>query len=298
MAIISDEIRWIIDFFTDKFPKPLKYLFFLLLLVGIVSLIPFLLHLMGFHCNSDLNVVQTSPLKIISNIKLAFMGEGEIINTSSYIPDTLTSQSEFVGLISIPIASCRYVICQNGSYFYWENENECDGASLMNPYNTVQATWSRCSTCSGDINETFIRGTFGASETTYLCFGDAQRINESDMSWYQKWVCDEDRCIPPSHYYYEYDTGTYDCLDLDICGENYTTVLSTVDDTIDEAEGQLLYSENDDKNSIKRIAEIVCNEEMTPTLTFYSIPIFDYRIWVFLFIIIILAMFLFKLKKS
>ena len=43
------------------------------------------------------------------------------------------------------------------------------------------------------------------------------------VNWYQDWICDEgEDCTIPNHYKYEFDTGSFDCVDLDICGVDIT----------------------------------------------------------------------------
>lgn len=273
----------------DKAPKPIKIIFFLLMLVGLVSMIPFFLHLFGFHCNTSSELVQTSPLKVITNLKLGFIGADEYINTSSYVPENL----ETLGLAT---TSCRKPVCISNGNYYYQSNTQCDNKTIVYPYLTNRLSYSRCITCSGEINHTAIFGVAGFVDNVYLCHGDANRIDKDDMNWFQSWSCDEDRCIPPNHYYYEYDTGTYDCLDNDICGLNASEIISLVDDLLENADGELLYKTSETKD-YKSVVRLNCDKQLSPQLTFFGIPVFDYRIWLMLIIIYIMFMFLSHIKK-
>lgn len=286
---IFNGIKFVITFFMDKAPKPIKFLFFLLMLVGLVAMIPFVLHLFGFHCNTSSQIIQVSPLKVVTNVKLAFIGGDEFINTTSYVPENLKS-------FGIATESCRKPVCYVDGQYYYQSMDECDNQTIVYPYLTTLATWSRCSICDGDVNSTFVRGVIGTSDTNYLCHGDSYRINKSDMNWYQSWTCDEDRCIPPNYYYYEFDTGTYDCLDLDVCGLNNTEIISVTDDILKEANGKLLDTISN-KHDYRKTVTLKCDKNFSPQITFFGIPVFDYRIWLMLSIIFVLFMFLSNIKK-
>ena len=284
---VWDGIRWIIDFFIDKAPKPIKILFFLLLLIGLVAMIPFFLHLIGFHCNTSSEMVKLSPIKVLTNIRLAFIGSNEIINETSYIPDKPNL-----------VSSCRKPVCYVNGTYYWQSDPYCDGQTLVYPYLTTLATWSRCGICQGDVNYTGIESsnTLG-TDYFYLCLDDVFHINVSERNWYQRWICDEgDDCTVPHYYYYEYDTGTFDCVDLDICGTNNTIIKSKADDILLDSGGQLLYPDPD-KKDYNSVVRLKCDKELSPSITFFGIPVFDYRIWLMLIVIYILFMFLTNIKK-
>lgn len=286
---IFDGIRWIISEFLDKAPKPLKFLIFMLFLTGLASLIPFFMHIIGFHCNTDLDVVKTSTFKFSSNIKLAFVGEDDVINSSSYNPEPLT-------IIGLAVESCKRTICFHNGDAYYAIESECDNETTLYPFalDSSDYGWVRCADCElGYFNETFIRGTFGASETKNLCFGDAYA---TDMNWLQEQLCDpEDRCLPPENYYYEYDTGTYDCDNLDVCGLNNSVITSEVDTLLLNADGYKFYDDPDPKN-YKNMAMLKCDTSLRPNLTFFGIPVFDYRLWLMIAIISTMFVFLRNIK--
>jgi len=289
---IIDGVKFIINFFMDKAPRPVQILFFLLLLVAFVSIIPFFLHLVGFHCNSDGKIVRLSPLKVISNTELAFMGKGEIINSTSYLPESIVGNT----------VSCRKPVCIVGGKYYWQSETECSGQTIVYPYLSTGHSLTRCFDCSGDDNLTTIHGSFSNTETFYLCLGDAYPRNLSNVGiftlYYQTLYCSEDRCEPPIHYYYDYDTGLYVCKDLDVCGGNNTVIISSVDDLLENAGGELYYPSSIDNKDYRSLVKLTCSDNLSPQITFYGIPVFDYRIWLMLIVIYVMFMFLSKIKDN
>lgn len=295
IPIISDiweGILFLIGQFLDKAPKPLKFFLFMLFLVALVAIIPFFMHIIGYHCNTDLETVQTSPLKLATNIRVAFLDENDIINTSSFEPD-------LIGIGILTIEACKRSICFNNGEAYFSVEDECENETTLYPFalDSGAYDWVRCVECEGGIfNKTFIKGTFGASETKNLCFADAYARNESDMNWLQSAFCDpSDRCIPPEYYKYEYDTGTYDCIEPEICGLNNTKIISEVDDLLLNAGAQLVYTNSNEK-SYENMVKVKCDAQLRPNITFFGIPVFDYKIWLMLGVIATLFIFLKNIK--
>lgn len=281
---IFDGIRWGIDFFLNKAPKPLLYIIFLALILLFGSMIPFMLHIFGVHCDSNAEVLKTSPLMITKNFKIAIIDADELYNSSSYVPD----EPNFA-------TSCRKPSCFVDGEYYWESESECDNQTIIYPFLTTRLLSSRCSICQGGVNSTLIRGTGGNSQSFYLCFGDAYPIPKEDMNWYQSWTCDEDRCSPPVNYYYEYDTGTYDCSNLDVCGLNATETTYQIDEELASAGAELMYP-FENRKDYRTFMYFKCDKQLKPQLTLYGIPLFDYKIWLILTVIGILLYILFKIK--
>lgn len=169
----------------------------------------------------------------------------------------------------------------------------------MYPFLTKHYNWQQCVRCEGDVNYSIVHGILGMSENEWLCFGDAYRLDEDEMGWFQKMVCNPDsRCMPPLHFYYEYDTGTFDCIDLEYCSQNnsnYTTT-AVIDEELKSAGAELRYKGETDK-SYKKAILFKCSKDLKPQITLFGIPIFDYKIWLFLMIIGGMFIFLNKIKK-
>jgi len=271
-------IQFVINFFMDKAPKPLKIIMFLMLLLLFGALIPFMLHSFGIHCTHEGDVVKTNTLSVFTNLKLAMIDPDADYNTSSYNPEPIS-------LLGVG-ESCYSAICMaDDGLWRRESADECINKTIIYPFVTTQFDWTKCVTCDGDENYTFIHTTGLDSSKGTLCFGDANRIEEDDMNWFQSWVCEpESRCMPPVNYYYEYDTGTFDCLDEDLCGGNLTEYIPLINEELKSANAKLLYSNNDNKN-YKNFILFKCDKKLRPQMTIYGIPLFDYKVWLLLMVV-------------
>lgn len=291
-----DGIRWSIDFFMDKIPRPLKIAFFLIFLLLFGVFIPFMLHTFGVHCNSNSQVVKTSSLDILTNLKIAFIDPDEQTNISSFQPDIIGFDT-IGNLGGVP---CSYDICYypNDDAYYWESNSICENRTILKPFLTKHFDFESCVTCDGDINYSIILEAFGFRTADYFCYGDAYPIPYENRSWTQKILCNPSRrCMPPPHYYYDYDTGLFTCYDIDVCGifTNITTVYK-IDDYLHDAGGELMY-DNQNKNDYKKMMLFKCQNDGQPILTLYGIPLFDYKIWLMIIVIAVLIMFLSMIKN-
>lgn len=105
-------------------------------------------------------------------------------------------------------------------------------------------------------------------------------------------------CSIPKGYVWNATTGTLLCEDDDICGDNATDAYTDLNLKIDEAGGELLYQGNEeDEHSYMRVVGISCDDDYDPQIAFFSIPIFDFRIWVLLYVLAAMFLFLHKIKN-
>lgn len=276
---VLDGIKYIISFFVERAPRPVQFIFFMLMIIVAALLVPFMLHIFGIHCNSGGQVVSTSILAVGTNIQLAFMDAQEQYNNTNINPST----------ISPVLETCYRSICLgDDGIYHWSMEDACDNKTIVFPYKSRTWQYWQCTVCAGDINTTFIQGKLFASETLDLCFGNAFLINDSDKNWYQNTFCNEGaQCVPPVNYFYNYSRGTYDCAVPAICGVNVTLSYYPVDEELLNAHGELMY-QNVAKEDYRSFVMFQCDGERKPQITIYGIPIFDYRIWVIITLIVIL----------
>lgn len=287
-------IRWILDFFINKSPASVKIIFFLLMLLVFSAMIPFMLHLFGIHCTFEGEIVTTSPLSVITNVKLGLLDANEVYNRSSYVPDTIGLDVPVAELL--PEESCRVEVCHvtgmPSDIWTYSATADCDNETTRWVFKDKDWDWSRCIICDGDSNFTVIEGNI-ASESGYYCFGDAYPIPDDEKSWFQGWVCNPDqRCVPPKNYYFESDTGTFDCIDDYSCGQNLTgdDIIPLINQELENVDAELLYTETDGIDDRSAIM-FACTDNNKPQITFFGIPIFDYRTW--LILIVIYSMFIF-----
>lgn len=289
---IFSGIRWIIDFFFNKSPKAIQIMMFLLLLLLFVSIIPFFTHLIGIHCSSDLEAVKTSPLSVGNNLKLAFMDKDDFINASVINPEEL-------GLLG-GFTDCAFYICNDSGLLTQASASSCDNLTKFYIYRTTAFEWSSCTTCLGSK---FYTGGFAFNldfeqQGGYWCNGDIESLDRDDMNFYQRFSCDsESRCMPPINYYWEVDTGRYECNNLAECGVNLTAeqITPLADQILLDFGAERLYT--DTELDYKKTVYIKCDSNLSPHITFFGIPVFDYKIWLVLIVLYVMFIFLTMIKK-
>jgi hypothetical protein len=295
IPIISDVLdgaKYIITTFIDKAPKPLKIAIFLSLLVGAIVVIPFMLHIFGVHCNYDGDAVKTSPFSFLTNIKLALIDANQVYNKSSYEPEN-------IGLLGLPVSTdCVKHVCIVGDTVYYASDPECDNQTKRYIFLSKNYEWTRCVVCDGDTNYTSIQSSFTlGGENDYYCYGDATPIPDTDKSWFQNWVCNpEQRCVPPANYYFESDTGTYDCVDSVSCGQNDTEIRPLIDQELAEVDAELLYPNIDDKD-YRSAFKFTCDRDNQPQMAFFGIPLFSLKLWLLLIVLGVMFIFLKNIKS-
>lgn len=284
---IFDGLRWIVDFFINKIPKPLKVLIFLLFLLLFSSLITFMLHFSGIHCNSDKLVVRTSPLDIGTNVALIWETQERIFSEQT---------------LSICDAHPDKCGVENECYFYAQKLDN----GLYSECNSTNATSEcgyylkdgNCHTCNAE------EICFQESMNWIFC-GDWHDVclenaypSEYDTTFDHFSGCGSS-CYVPDNYLWNVSTGQYECADETYCGENPTIVADPViDEKLMRAGAKLVYPITTNEKSYTRMVYLKCDSEFNPRLTFYGIDILDYKMWVFLIVIYILAILLFKMKGN
>jgi len=279
-----DGVRWIIDFFVDKTPRPIQFLIFMLMLVVFTTLIPSFLHITGIHCNSDKEPMKLSPFNFFENIGYLYIDKDDLFNKSAYVPDK-----------SSVVSACVWAVCNVSGEYYYAGSG-CVNSTIEYKLQSV-GDYFGCVLCNKtDIYVNMVSG--GYDHLTYICEGDAVKIPFEDMNWWQQTFCSEDGdCMPPDHYYFDSTTGLYTCYDLDICGQNISndSITYEVDQRLAQHGATPLYKDIPEQD-YRRFVEVRCDADLKPNLTFYGIPIFDYKIWLFITIIYVLVMMYFMLK--
>lgn len=295
LSDLVDGVKWIIDFFFNKAPAPIKFLFFLVLIIIFATFINFTIQMMGVHCDSKLNVVKVSALEVWTNYKLARLDKDDKYNANSYTPGMIVP----IGYFPVP-QTCFIAMCNISGKFYYKYATECDNETLIYPYKVSGAEFFRCSDCSGTVDDPRISGGLISDDQGYLCFGDSYRYNTSGLSTlkllYFSFSCGDNskRCIPPLNYYYNYSDGKYSCSNDAVCGINITANTTTymIDEELKNVKAELMYPPTLNNKDIRGAVRFKCSGDMKPDLTFFGIPVFDYRIWLIGTLITMMILFL------
>lgn len=279
---ILDGIKFVINFFLDKAPKPLLLLFFLLLLLLFGSVISMTMHLSGIHCKTDKKVVKVPLIDVATNVQILF----------NVMKTRITGQTESIKTVHpyqsyLREGDCAFILKNvGGDYQYCDIINE-SGCSFY--YITPE-----CFNCTS-VDTGWIRNEdawYGWNYLGDLCYGDAYRSAE-EWSFLKTHFDCESLCSIPEHYKFNSQTGYYECIDLDYCGDNATIQPDyLIDNILNDAGYENLYQDSrSDEKSYERLITITCDDNLNPDLTFFGIPLFDYRIWLLIYVLAVMFWF-------
>jgi len=284
---IFDGIRWVIDFFINKVPTPMKFFIFLLFLLFFGSMISLTLHLTGIHCNSAKQVVKVDFTDIGTNIALIWEDSkrtfvDETLTICDVHPDRCGQENECY-FFARQLENGLYTNCNltnsSSDCKYYLKEGVCHNCNNQEICFQESMFWIFC----GNWHD--------------VCIDNALWVNESTLT--SALTGCGSACLTPKHYVWNITTGQYHCYDSEYCGVNATIVQSPViDEKLLRAGAERVYATTQQDRDYRSVVRIKCNNNFNPRLTFFGIDIFDYKIWLFLAVIWVLVMLFFKLNRK
>lgn len=276
LNVVSDtfgHLRELIGQMLAKAPRiiyPIIFLFFILIIGGLMN---FFLQMSGFHCDINKNTARVDIINVPGNWDLYQKKPNEDnINSSEIDIETGIFGIEQKCVLKYGEATIKF---QNGSklefnetrYFY--RGVYCD---------QCEETISVCPAWEGCED---------------LCLGDVYR-NENItgrhfLFWSKKNECNKQGnyfCMPPDNYFYNSSVN------------QYQAVIISESNTLGRRYDQLLYEDYEalpfSFYNETRIVDIRCDNNYNTRLTFFTIDIFNFTLWIFLFIFGALAWFFIK----
>lgn len=293
LSDIWETLKWLIDFFVNKVPKPVLFLIFLLMMVVIGFLLSFIFHLVGYHCNSNMELVKVDSMKVLSNIDIAFISnpdhvvKGTGLTVCDVYPNKCGQEHD-----------CYYYAQQlpNGLYDYCNITN----ASADCKYYLKEGVCHNCTEDEICFQSALALG-FICGEWHSICTSNAFELQESQALSTATTLfagrCDTS-CAVPEYYMWDIDTGTFTCLDDAKCGENSTFIKNTeLDEKLHKANAVAVYKTNINENDYTQFLRLSCNRQLNPEVTAMGLPIFDYQLWLLLAVLWVGTMFLLKLRQ-
>ena len=281
-----DGIRWIIDFFFNKIPRPLQIFIFLLFLLFFGSLISFTLQIAGVHCNGDKQVVKIDFLDIGTNVALLW-----------------EDQKRYFTEETLSICDAHPEKCGNEKDCYFFAEELDNGyyqeCNLTNSSANCKYLLKdgNCHTCDNQeicFQDRIVLFFCGSWEN--VCLDDAYPSGETTA--YDSLTGCGSSCYVPDNYLWNSTSGQYECNNQTYCGVNATAISNPViDQKLLKANAQLLYPTTTKMRNYKSLVYLKCNNDYKPRLTFYGIDLFDYKIWLFFIVIYVLVILYFKFKQ-
>lgn len=250
---ILTAFRWV----SDHTPPFLKFTVIFLFIISFLGFVlPFAFGIFGYHCGQVVDPVDghRPVLK-----KMSFLDFFDNYKIYSKDPKELNSTDLLLGsyLFGISISDCRF-------------ENESD-----NYFKDIRD----CNNCTG--NKVWSGGIFGQ----WYCDSDVSYVPLASYGTYDKLDCEGDPCRIPDYYYYNQTADKVLCLEHEFCGN--LTGIELVNRILAD-NNALPVIQNPDDESATGLIGLSCNDEYKPVLVVFGIEIFNYMLWVFLFILIAL----------
>lgn len=284
---IWDGIRWLIDFFINKAPRPLKIIIFLLFLIMFGSIISFALHISGVHCKSDLKPVKVDMLKVGTNFKVMLETRDEILTADNY---TLCEvHPELCGNEHDAYFFARKG--DNGFYYECNQTNPEPDCSYLYKY-------GNCHNCTEQeicFQDALVGGSIIGicGKWHSVCLSDAY----PDRKFYDTFADCSDKYSIPENYYFDNDTGLYVCSNTLYCGATATLEPNTkIDEILENAGAEYLYPTTQE-DTIENIISVGCSDNLNPRLYIFGLDLFSYVLWFFIILIYVLIEMLIKIKN-
>jgi len=263
--IVSDtlsHLRELIGQMLSKAPRilyPVLFLFFILVIGGLMN---FFLQMSGFHCDTNKNTVKVDIIDVVGNWDLYQRKPSEKNINSTEID----LESNFLGS-----DKCSVTFRQGTLEF--ENGSQIEFNDTKYFYDGVY-----CNQCSEIIS---VWNNWNGEHA--FCYGDVYR-NENItgrhlLFWSKNKECKKEGnylCMPPENYFYNSSINKYQAI-----------IISQAN-TLGKRYDQLLYDDYNGKpfsfhNETKAI-DIRCNDNYDTHLTFFTINVFDFTLWILLYI--------------
>lgn len=286
---VFDGLRWIIDFFINKTPRPVQIIFFLLFLFLFTQVITFTMHLVGLHCTTDKVVVKNEVIDITGNLNLIWIKSHNVDFDENVTLEEMHPYRD----IGFGICQRQYILTSEGCY------DICDNITTDPNCNYYYSGGDECYSCNStniklceDAGRFFGSELLGIGTGVPFCSGNATSI---DWSFFQKYFRCNRRCEIPDGYTWSNEDGVYLCIDDDICGVNATSrPINRLDDALQKAGAVTLYTS--DRKTYRNLITFRCNNNLDVDMTFFGIPIFDYKLWLIIIVIAVMFIFLSKIK--
>jgi hypothetical protein len=264
-------------------PKALKYIIFLVFVLGIFATIPFMLHMVGIHCDSQKHVVKSDWWNGGVNYEISQLGAKDVYNSSAYVPQ---GQNFFAASLDTCVYYLKFKsssILGDQNYMYCPSTNTSGCVYALRAKKSGLWFWRfdaqpSCLTCSNYSYINIVSESGSDSiipiSSDYYCFSDAYPNNKTGCT---------DACDIPLLYVWNSTSARAVC-NSPLCTGTNTTAIYTVDILLQQVDAQPFYSTNNNKDYSKAVG-IKCDNNLNPQISAFGIPVFDYRIWILLMVL-------------
>lgn len=280
---IFSGIQKIIDWIINSAPRPLQLIIFLFLLVGLSFAMGFFINVTGNFCDTQGNLYQTGTFSIITNTELLIrmpsnqeINEIEEIDVENY-QETLFECGVFL--------SGLYYVQENGSREPLEEDYYFKDSG-------------RCTKCE-DVRKVF--GKEGILVTQKYCADDILYPKEyEELSILGKWTCGKTlgACSIPEGYYYSRTTNSFICYE-ELCKiTNETNTFGKLwNNQLKQTGAKIITRDEINERDYRNVVRVDCDmADIHPKLKFFSIELFNYKLWVIIGLLALVIWGVYKIK--
>lgn len=238
-------------------PRPLLLVIFLVFLLLFTAVFSYILNFVGVHCNSEDKVYTIPVYDLIINLELTFKRPAtDELSGYAVKPETTT-----VWFVPKCVTKLNDTFYFDGAYC-----TQCESAWIVPPSSGYGLPdYSARKVCLGNVTYNPTKG------------------------WLKKMLCANADgsgtigCDVPIGYYFDSSNGYF--IPIGNSTSNYLTVAQMWDRKLEDLGGSLLYtSEIANEKAYNKAFKLTCHN-LKPTLKFYGIPLFDYKMWLLLLVI-------------
>jgi hypothetical protein len=300
-TILGDFAGVISDVF-QTFPKPLLFIIFFVILLLIGGVIQFSLQIFGVFCDSAKHPVNigfgTDNFGLISDVP-----DQNLLGISGKTIQNWNMKIPVVPYVSITFPAAKSVITRC-SHRYLNAEVCYSSTNCTNVSDQWFFDGQLCANCTTATIYDYGATMGGAVlDTSNKCIGNATRINDSEKSFWQKTFCSDNpnlfqSCDIPVNYYYDSTLNILRCNSGSNCLN--LTIGQQWDQLLEDNGAVYLYpnQSSDNYGDYNNAVGIKCSDNLHPLITLFGIELFNYQLWILLFLCVILGYLYYKIKHN
>jgi hypothetical protein len=236
--------------------------------------------MIGLHCNSEKVMMKTSFFSFSDNYEISTFTSEDLYNTSNFKPIVSAVINNEDCSFAVNLTSYTGNDIYDPCFSY--NADDCVYILKILNFKGWFGKTPYCSICD-DQRQVYFNALNPFSNNKYIyangqyCFSVAY-ANGADN-------CPRlEQCDIPTGYKFNNLTGNFECFLTSLCGGNSTEIMFDVDMKLNSMGAKPLYS-NIDSKDYKNAVGFRCDSNLNPQISVFRIPIFDYRLWLFIYLL-------------
>jgi hypothetical protein len=184
LSDIGSFLQSIMQFITSVIPKPILFLLFLVVLLFFASLLSYAFYIGGIFCNTA-----NEPVKLDSNIlnNIALIGDiPSIQGRSTEQLATNPTDNPLIASCVEKVTTAQLTVLNSNTQQYLS----LFGVAVDSTINITNATYLFKGTSCSQCLKVSVDSTGFINQHFEACYGNANRIPDTDRGWWIKQFCD------------------------------------------------------------------------------------------------------------